>query len=67
MKEPISIRWWFHNHPNITFLLLAAWYLVLMVITLGYFNDERWGWAALGLFAALFAGEDARSWWKDHL
>lgn len=67
MRQHLTIKDWFFDHPNITFLLLGAWALWLIAITIQFFEADRWGWAALGLLASCVAVRDAQNWWRDRL
>lgn len=62
-----SLKDWFYDHPNVTFVLLGLWYLWLVWVTVAFFGDERWGWAAAGAVVSVVAAGDARRWWRDHL
>jgi hypothetical protein len=67
MKSQYTIRDWFDNHPNVTFLLLGVWYLWMVAATVSFLADERWGWFVAGVIAAVSAGDAAVRWWRDHL
>jgi hypothetical protein len=61
------VKTWFYAHPNITFLLLGAWYLLVVTVTLDYLRSGRWGWFAVGVVASFSALHWATDWWRKRL
>jgi hypothetical protein len=62
-----TIKDWFYNHPNITFALLGILYVWIVLATLSYLAEERWGWLAIGVLAAFSSWHYARDWWREQL
>jgi hypothetical protein len=57
------MRTWFNKHPNVAFVLLGAFTLLMSYAAVDCLNDRRWGWAVAGFAAMHGASRRASSWW----
>lgn len=61
------VKRWFFDHPNLTFVLLSAFFAWMCLAFVTYLNNEQWGWAAVAFVAAVGVHFNARNWWRNQL
>lgn len=66
-KPKKTIKTWFQDHPNITFLILFAITILSFASFMRYLDAERWGYAVWQFFVWIVMSVWSYTWWSEKL